>query len=82
VLYGFASEEARAWGFGSLRDIPVPAGSATFKAATGHGIHEDKTATDIWFPLKETSAELWEEAVQLGASSRALTLLSWANYGN
>lgn len=81
VLYGFASEEARVWGFGSLRDIPVPDGSPTLKAMASNGIKEEKTDVETWFPHRETSAELWEEAVQLGSSNRVLTLLSWANYG-
>ena len=81
VLYGFASEEARAWGFWRLRDFAVPVGSATSRTIAAIGIVEDKTEVGIWFPERGTHAELWEEAVQLGGSTRVLTLLSWSNYG-
>jgi len=81
VLYGFASEEARAWGFGRLRDFAVPEGSATSRTTATNGIVEDKTEVGIWFPERGTHAELWEEAVQLGSSTRVITLLSWSNYG-
>lgn len=80
VLYGFASEEARAWGFWRLRDFTVPEGSATLRTTATIGIVEDKTEVGIWFPERGTHAELWEEAVQLGNSTRVLTLLSWSNY--
>ena len=80
VLYGFASEQARFWGFGSLRDIPVPDGSPTTKAPGVSGIQEAKTNVKTWFPGKENNAELWEEAVQLGSSKRVLTLLFWVNF--
>lgn len=80
VLYGFASEEARAWGFWRLRDFAIPEGSATLRATAATGIVEDKTEVGIWFPARGTHAELWEEAVQLGSSTRVLTLLSWSNY--
>ena len=81
VLYGFASEEARIWGFGKLRDIPVPEGSSTRRASASNGIQEQKTEVAAWFPHRETNAELWEEAMRLGSSNRVLTLLSWTNYG-
>lgn len=81
VLYGFASEEARIWGFGKLRDIPVPEGAATRKTSTNSGIQEQKSDVLTWFPHRETTAELWEEAIRLGSSNRVLTLLSWTNYG-
>jgi len=80
VLYGFASEQARYWGFGSLRDIPVPDSSPTIEASGINGIREAKTDVKTWFPRKESNVELWEEAVQLGSSNRALTLLSWTNF--
>jgi hypothetical protein len=80
VLYGFGSEQARFWGFGSVRDIPVPDGNPTKEALEINGIREAKTDVKTWFPLKESNAELWEEAVQLGSSKRVLTLLSWANF--
>jgi hypothetical protein len=81
VLYGFASEEARAWGFWRLKDFAVPEGSASSRATASMGIVEGKTEVEIWFPERRTHAELWEEAVQLGSSARVLTLLSWSNYG-
>lgn len=80
ILYCFASEEARVFGFGSLRDKLVPDGSPTTKAMTSTGIVEAKTEGDQWFPDRGCSAALWEEAVRLGNSSRVLTLLSWVNY--
>lgn len=81
VLYGFASEEARAWGYWNLRDFAVPECSPTSRATDTRGIVEGKTEVGIWFPDRGTHAELWEEAVQLGSSNRVLTLLSWSNYG-
>ena len=81
VLYGFASQEAQAWGFWRLRDFAVPEGSATLMATATNGIVEGKTEVGIWFPERGNCAELWEEAVQLGNSNRGLTLLSWSNYG-
>jgi len=80
VLYGFASEQARFWGFGSVRDFSVPDGNPTKEALEINGIREAKTDVKTWFPRKESNAELWEEAVQLGSSKRVLTLLSWANF--
>lgn len=80
VLYCFASEEARVFGFGGQRDKLVPDGSPTLKAMTSNGIVEDKTEGDRWFPDRKCNAELWEEAVRLGNSDRVLTLLSWVNY--
>ena len=81
VLYGFASDEARAWGYWRLRDIAVPEASPTSRASAASGIVEDKTVVANWFPELGKHAELWEEAVQLGSSTRVLTLLSWSNYG-
>jgi len=80
VLYGFASEQARFWGFGNLRDVPVPDGNPTAKAQGVSGIQEAKTNVNTWFPTKNSNAELWEEAVELGSSKRTLTLLSWVNF--
>ena len=80
VLYFFSSEEARVFGFGGLRDKPVPDGSSSLKALTSNGIAEDKTEGNRWFPDRGCNAELWEEATRLGNSSRVLTLLSWVNY--
>jgi len=81
VLYAFASEEARAWGFAGLRDFTIPDQSPSMRATNTSGLMEGKTDTSAWFPGRGKSAELWEEAVQLGKSDRVLTLLSWANYG-
>jgi hypothetical protein len=80
VLYSFSSEEARVFGFGSLRERPVPDESPTLKAITSNGIIEDKSEGDRWFPDRGCNAALWEEATRLGSSSRVLTLLSWVNY--
>lgn len=81
VIYGFSSEEARAWGFSFFKDVLVPDGSATQKAGSSNGIVEGKTSEDTWFPHRGKSSEMWEEAYQLGNSNRILTLLSWSNYG-
>ena len=81
VLYGFGSDEARAWGYWKLRDIAVPEASPTSRVTAASGILEDKSEVATWFPERGTHAELWEEAVQLGSSTRVLTLLSWSNYG-
>ena len=81
VLYGFSSEEARAWGFSFFKDLPAPDGCATLRAASSTGIVEGKTSEDAWFPHRGKSSEMWEEAYQLGDSNRILTLLSWTNYG-
>lgn len=80
VLYAFVSEEARAFGFGSLRDKMVPDNSPTLQATSSGAFQEGKTGGNLWFPDRGCNAELWEEAVRLGSSKRVLTLLSWLNY--
>jgi len=80
VLYCFASEEARAMGYWTLRSQTVPDGSTTKKAAASQNIEEGKTESEFWFPDHPTNAELWEESVRLGNSTKVLTTLSWVNY--
>jgi hypothetical protein len=80
VLYAFASEEARTFGLGSLRDQIVPDNSPTLRTMPGGAIQEGKTQGELWFPDRDYNAELWEEAIRLGSSNRVLTLLSWPNY--
>jgi len=80
VLYCFASEEARAMGYRTLRCQTVPADSATKKAVSSLKIEEGKTESQFWFPEHRSNAELWEESVRLGNSTKVLTVLSWVNY--
>ena len=80
VLYCFSSEEARAIGYGNLRNQNVSANSATARARGSFQIEEGKIDSESWFPDRDNHAELWEESMRLGTSNRVLTLLSWVNY--
>ena len=80
VLFSFPSDEARAIGCGYLRNQDVPDGSPTHRAATTPGIQESKIDSQMWFPDRGASMNLWEEAIRLGSTNRVLTLLSWVNY--
>jgi hypothetical protein len=80
VLYCFSSEEARAIGFGGLRNQCVPANSPTARAVASSQVEEGKIGGELWFPDRDNHAELWEESMRLGSSNRVLTLLSWVNY--
>lgn len=80
VLYCFSSEEARAIGYGTLRNQNVPSSSATALASGSFQMEDGKIDCDLWFPDRDSHAELWEESIKLGASNRVLTLLSWVNY--
>ncbi len=79
VQYCFASDEARAIGYGSMRFQAVPDTSPTFKAGLATGIQEAKIDSQLWFP-ERTSVEFWEESVRLGSSGKILTLLSWVKH--
>lgn len=82
VLYSFASDEADALGFKFLGIKQIPSGSVTERAirAPASEILEGPTDTTRWFSSRWRSAEIWEEAVHLGASPIVMTLLSWKNY--
>jgi len=80
VLFSFPSDEARAIGCGYLRNQDVPNGSPTQRATTTPGIQESKIDSQLWFPGRSASMDLWEEAVRLGSTNQVLTLLSWVNY--
>jgi hypothetical protein len=82
ILYSFVSEEAKVIGFGGIGNKRVPDGSATARAAgqVASRIEEGKIQSELWFSDREAHADLWEEAVRLGASTRVLTVLSWEHY--
>jgi hypothetical protein len=82
ILYAFVSQEAKAIGFGGLGNKRVPDGSATSEAAgrSGWQIQQSKVQSESWFSERRARANLWEEAVRLGSSTRVLTVLSWEDY--
>ncbi|SUS07210.1 conserved hypothetical protein [uncultured Defluviicoccus sp.] len=81
ILYYFASEEAQALGFAGLGNRLVPENSPTVHASSDplRALKEGATSSEAWFSERYKRADLWEEAVSLGYSGRALTLLSWQN---
>lgn len=84
IIYHFASQEARAIGFGFLNKVPIPSSSSAVAALQrkDNEIVESSISSNEWFPNSRRSTELWEESINLGYNKRVLTLLSWQNYEN